>query len=128
MEKKMPESIKSFISKIEDTRSSRVITYVTSDKQPPLAAKIALDTIPIFYAHLKRIGKVNKIDLFLYSAGGDIILPWRLVSLIREYCKSFSVLIPYKAHSAATMIALGADSIIMGPLGELSPIDPSIGT
>ena len=121
-------NVNSLISKIETTRGSRVITYVTSDRQPPLAAKIALDTIPIFYTHLKKIGKVKKIDLFLYSAGGDIILPWRLVNLIREYCKNFSVLIPYKAHSAATMIALGADSIVMGPLGELSPIDPSIGT
>jgi hypothetical protein len=36
------------------------------------------------------------------------------------------VLVPFRAHSAATMIALGADSIIMGKEGELSPIDPTI--
>ena len=53
------------------------------------------------------------------------MVPWRLVSMIREYCDKFSVLIPYKAHSAATMIALGADEIVMSGLSELSPIDPS---
>jgi len=52
-------------------------------------------------------------------------VPWRLVSMIREYCNKFSVLVPYKAHSAATMIALGADEIVMSDLSELSPIDPS---
>jgi transcription antitermination factor NusG len=43
----------------------------------------------------------------------------------REYCDHFSVLVPYKAHSAATMIALGADEIVMSDMSELSPIDPS---
>jgi len=37
----------------------------------------------------------------------------------------FSVIIPYKAHSAATMISLGADEIVMSDMSELSPIDPS---
>ncbi len=53
------------------------------------------------------------------------MVPWRLVSMIREYCDHFSVIVPYKAHSAATMIALGADEIIMSDMSELSPIDPS---
>ena len=53
------------------------------------------------------------------------MVPWRLVSMIREYCDKFSVLVPYKAHSAATMIALGADEITMSDLSEISPIDPS---
>jgi hypothetical protein len=35
------------------------------------------------------------------------------------------VLVPYKAHSAGTMIALGADEILMSDLSEISPIDPS---
>jgi ClpP class serine protease len=33
--------------------------------------------------------------------------------------------VPYKAHSAGTMIALGADEIVMSDLSEISPIDPS---
>lgn len=53
------------------------------------------------------------------------MVPWRMVSMIREYCHKFSVLVPYKAHSSATMIALGADEIVMSNLSELSPIDPS---
>ena len=113
------------IQKIESIRQSRVITYLTSDRIGPINARIAGDVIPIISRQLRMIGKVSNIDLFLYSTGGDTMVPWRLVSMIREYCDKFSVLIPYKAHSAATMIALGADEIVMTDLGELSPIDPS---
>lgn len=117
-----------FIDQLERERGSKVITYIVSDREPreQLGGQIALDVIPVFYRHLREIGETEKLDLFLYSRGGHTIAPWRLVNLVREYCKNFSVLIPYRAHSAATLIALGANEIIMGPLAELSPIDPSI--
>lgn len=116
---------KELIAQIEQTRGSKVITYLTSDRQGPVNARIAMDIIPIFSRQLRLMGKVGKIDLFLYSSGGDTMVPWRLVSMIREYCDTFSVLIPYKAHSSATMISLGADEIVMSDLSEISPIDPS---
>src|SRR5271169_3468979 len=100
---------KQLIRQIEDLRKSRVITYLTSDRQGPFNARIAMDVIPLVSKQMQAIGKIKNIDLFLYSAGGDTLVPWRLVSMIREYCSKFSVVVPYKAHSAATMIALGAD-------------------
>ncbi len=116
---------KPFIQKIEELRNSRVISYLTSDRQGPINARVAMDIIPIVSRQLRAIGRTKNIDLFLYSAGGDTMVPWRLVSMMREYCDKFSVIIPYKAHSAATMISLGADEIVMSDLSELSPIDPS---
>jgi len=116
---------KSLIQQIEGLRNSRVITYITCDRQGPVNARIAGDIIPIISRQLRTIDKTPNIDLFLYSTGGDTMVPWRLVSMIREYCDKFSVLIPYKAHSAATMISLGADEILMTDLSEISPIDPS---
>jgi len=116
---------KQIIEKIEGLRNSRVITYITSDRQGPINARIAGDVIPIISSQLRKIGKTDNIDLFLYSSGGDTMVPWRMVSMIREYCEKFSVLIPFKAHSSATMISLGADEIVMSDLSELSPIDPS---
>ncbi|MEK9153132.1 MAG: hypothetical protein AAB723_00860 [Patescibacteria group bacterium] len=119
---------KQLIQKIEKLRNSQVITYLTSDRQGAPgtpSARIAMDIVPIISKHLRAIGKTENIDLFLYSSGGDTMVPWRLVAMMREYCDKFSVLIPYKAHSAATMISLGADEIIMSDLSELSPIDPS---
>ncbi|MDP3041685.1 MAG: hypothetical protein Q8N62_02990 [Candidatus Omnitrophota bacterium] len=123
--KYIPMDRNTLIKQIEGLRKSRVITYLTSDRQGPVNARIAMDVVPIISRQLRTIGKTQNIDLFLYSTGGDTMVPWRLVSMIREYCDKFSVLVPYKAHSAATMVALGADEIVMSDLSELSPIDPS---
>lgn len=116
------------IQLLEKKRKSKIIAYITSDRPGLLNAQMSGDVIPWFYRQLKEIGFSKRIDLFIYSSGGDIIVPWRLTNLIREFCDEFGVIIPYKSHSAATLLAMGADEILMGPLGELSPIDPMITT
>lgn len=45
---------------------------------------------------------------------------------MREFCEKLAVLIPFRAHSSGTILALGADEIVMGPMGELGPVDPSV--
>ena len=70
---------KELIKKIEERRKSKVITYITSDRQGPVNARVAMDIIPIISKQLRQIGKVENIDLFLYSTGGDTMVPWRLV-------------------------------------------------
>lgn len=89
-------------------------------------AQIAEDAVRPMFEHLRSIGKTDKIDLFLYSVGGLTDVPWRIVTMIREFADEFAVLIPYKAMSAATMISLGADEVVMGRKGELGPIDPQL--
>jgi hypothetical protein len=116
---------KELIKEIQNIRSSKVIVYFTGDRQLAIA-RIADDAVRPLYNHLLSIGKNTKIDLLLYSRGGDVSVPWRIVSMFREFCDEFSILIPYKAHSAATLMSLGADSIIMGKKAELSPIDPTL--
>ena len=117
---------KNLIQKIEDKRNSKVITYVTGDRQP-FVTKVAEDIIPIFARHLEKIGRQKTISLFLYTRGGDMITPIRLIKLIRSYADEVEMIIPYRAHSAGTLISIGADKIVMGRLGELSPVDPSTG-
>lgn len=112
------------IQTIEESRKSRLIVYVTGDRQP-FVTKIADDVVPIFNRHLENFGNTNKISLFIYTRGGDMVAPIRLVKLIKSYAKDFEIIIPYRAHSAGTLIALGANKILMGKLGELSPTDPS---
>jgi hypothetical protein len=109
---------------IEQQRGTSVVCYVTSDRQGA-SGKIASDAIPWLYRHLQAAGKSTGVDLVLYSTGGTTMTAWRIVSLFREFAERFCVLIPYKAHSAATLIALGADEIVMLPTSELSPVDPS---
>jgi hypothetical protein len=123
------EQRNALIESIEKKRKSKVIAYVTSDRRG-LEVQIASDVVPILHEHILAIPEAerSKLDLFLYSRGGHGDVPWSIVSMFREYCQqgSFSVLIPYRAHSAATVIALGADEIVMTRKSELGPIDTTI--
>jgi hypothetical protein len=90
---------------------------------------MAVDVIPVIYRHLqalKTAKKDTRIDLFLHSNGGDGIVPWRLVTLIREFCAEFNFLVPFRAFSAATLTALGADNVVMHRMGMLGPTDPTV--
>lgn len=116
------------IKKIEKYRRSKIIVYFVGDR-PIVKAQIASDSIRWLYDHLEGLNNnkpVDRIDFYVYSRGGNLETPWPLVTVLREYCKNFNVLIISKAFSATTLVALGADKIIMSRKGELGPIDPQI--
>lgn len=115
------------IAEIERLRSSRVLCYLTS-LRPNVLANISEDAVRVMFDHLLALPSrpVPRLDLYLCSNGGSAVLPWRIVTLLREFAREVNVLVPYRAYSAATMIALGADQIVMHPFAELGPIDPTV--
>lgn len=128
MDKPTDVSIQTIINQIEESEKSFCVSYINGQKNPPelFGTQIALDVIPIFYNILQDAGKQRKISLIIRSQGGDIDAPLPIVSLFREYCDKLDIIIPENAHSAATLMSLGCDKIIMTPVSSLSPIDPQI--
>src|SRR3970282_881677 len=108
------------ISTIEDTRGARVLSLVTGDRRGH-ETRIAADMLPLAYEHLRAFGHVPEIDLFLYTTEGDTLAAWGLANLIREYCDRFAVIVPFRCLSAGTLIALGADEILLAPGAQLGP-------
>jgi hypothetical protein len=114
------------IQQLQAARKSYLVTYVTSTR-PGVDLPMGDDAIRLIYDHLvKKPADAKQVDLFIHSNGGSGTVPWRLVNLIREFAERFEVLIPHRAYSAATLTALGADKIVMHPMGELGPIDPTV--
>jgi len=114
-------------SEIEQKQNTKLVLYVTGD-QKPWETQIHQEVLDYFAVHLDSINKVPKISLVLYSRGGSTLAAWSLVNLIRQFCRSLEIIVPSKAHSAATLMCLGADKIIMTKQATLGPIDPSINT
>lgn len=110
--------------KLEEMRNSKLLVYVTSDRQNA-ETNIGADILAPIANHLDTIGDVEKITLFLYSNGGSTLAGWSLVNLIRSFCKDFEVIIPFKCQSTATLISLGTNRIVMTKQATLGPIDPS---
>ncbi len=117
------ERRKALLAELEALRGSRVLAYVTGDRNP-VPVKMDDDHVVPFHDHLRGFGPCDRIDLFLYSRGGDIEVPWRIVTALRAAARAWNVLVPFRAASGATLVALGADAIVMGRHGELGPIDP----
>lgn len=116
------------IKQIGDLQKSFCLSIVYGQKQPQnlFATQIAFDVLPILYEILELQGKTKKISFVVRSNGGIIDAPLPIINLIREYCEEIEIIIPENAHSAATLIALAGDNIIMTPMSSLSPIDPQI--
>jgi len=114
-----------YYKQLKDEFQGAVIAYITGDR-PGFETRIAQDVIDLFIAQLDKIGPVERIVLYLYTRGGDTSAAWNIVNLLRMYCEDLLVVVPHKAHSAGTIISLGANKIIMTKQATLSPIDPSL--
>lgn len=114
---------KRLIGEIEKLRGSRVLSYITGDRAPT-PAQIGDDAVRPIYEQLRKMGHVPRLDVFIYSRGGAIDVPWRIATALRTAADEWNILIPFRANSAATLLALGADEIVLGRQGELGPIDP----
>jgi len=63
----------------------------------------------------------------LNSPGGDPNAAEKLLIMCRErFTEGFYTIVPNYAKSAATLICLGSDKILMGYMAELGPVDPQI--
>lgn len=70
---------------------------------------------------------IEELDLVLHSGGGDPDVAYRLIELLRHHTRDNNVrinaCIPRYAKSAATLLCLGADKIILHEIAELGPLD-----
>ncbi len=110
---------------LQQKLASKLVVYFTADS-PIVGGMVSEDAILPMFDHLRAIGKQKRITLYLYSPGGQLETPWKLVSMLREFCEELHVIVPYKAYSAATMICIGTDKIHMTSKAELGPIDPAL--
>jgi hypothetical protein len=80
------------------------------------------------YEHLRRLGRVRRLDLVLATHGGSATAARRLALLLHDYTDHLTVLIAHRAWSAGTLLAMAAHELVLGPLAELGPLDPRIGS
>ena len=91
-----------------------------------VGASIDTADIPAIGDALLSIGEVEQLNLIINGPGGDGTVAEKIIELCRAHCKQFRVVVPNRAKSAATIIALGADEIVMGYCSELGPIDAQV--
>jgi len=111
------------IRAIEEGSGTHLICYVSGR-----GASIDRDDAAGFMDVLHEVGPDDNIDLLLHTRGGDVDAAEKLVALVQATVGSaqLRIIIPDLAKSAGTLMALGADTLIMSESSELGTIDPQI--
>ncbi len=66
------------------------------------------------------------LDIIIHSPGGLAEATESILRYLRGRFDPIRAFVPIAAKSAATMLALGCDEIVMGAHSELGPIDPQV--
>jgi hypothetical protein len=115
------EKTRRLIRVLEGELNEPLITYWNSTN-----GSICSNDVIALYGVLRNIGPVERLSLFIKSDGGDGQSALRMVNLLRRFTKHLTVLAPLECASAATMLVLGAEEVLMGPLAYLSAVDTSL--
>jgi len=111
------------IKDIEEITKRNLVVYFTDCDRTNALIEQSDDVV--FYELLNKIeGKA--IDLFLETNGGFTDATEKICGLLRQATDDLRVIVPRRAKSNGTVIALCGSSILMGFQSELGPIDPHL--
>jgi hypothetical protein len=128
-DEQVAERVSQEVQKIADQFAAQLSNYCLLSLYEPLDSIDSWDSNRI-YSALEAENRNHDKDVLLMTAspGGRIEPAYQISKICKTFAKGkFVVTIPRAAKSATTLIALGADEIHMGLLGELGPIDPQLG-
>jgi hypothetical protein len=79
-----------------------------------------------FFSERAHLSQDAQVVVLIDSLGGSAKSAYQLAKFFRNYSHRFVAMVPRTAKSAATLLALGADEIILGNAGELGPVDAQV--
>lgn len=68
----------------------------------------------------------DELDLVIHSGGGSAHAAYQAMTLLRLHASRIYACVPFWAKSAATLLCIGADKIVLGEHAELGPLDVQI--
>ena len=116
---------------LSDLTKRPLIVYATAFHNP-IKAQVAAPFLSIdlsdkdgFNEVTQKI-KADKVDVFIHSPGGSAEATESIVKILRNRFKDIRFIITGAAKSAATMLAMSGDVILMDDAAEVGPIDPQV--
>ncbi|MGH9893182.1 MAG: SDH family Clp fold serine proteinase, partial [bacterium] len=116
---------------IEAASGRRIIIYAAD----PMKAAVGPLQIPVFIFQedvtplidiFQSVPEGSDVDMFVESPGGSAQGVELIVRLLRKRFRSVRFIVPHTAMSAATMLVMSGDDMLMDHRSSLGPIDPQI--
>ncbi|MFY3138033.1 SDH family Clp fold serine proteinase [Achromobacter xylosoxidans] len=118
MEKKGMEPLKNAIQELAEEQSDRDFILISRGVTRELHHDLS--------EHLATKKRHTKCTVFLTTRGGDADGGYRTARCLRHNYEHVRLIIPSLCKSAGTLIAIGADELVIGDLGELGPLDVQV--
>lgn len=116
-----------YLRQLNELTGRGVILYATAwfETRPthPLELQIGLPDMQGLMEVVSDL-RERELDIILHSPGGSADAAESMVEFLRERFGHVRVFVPIAAMSAATMVALSANELVMGQHSQLGPIDP----
>lgn len=112
------------MKELEKITGRRILVYISNLTHPDSA--VTREDIAPFYEIVASLDDQSDVDLMIESPGGDPNAAETLVHTLLSKAGHLRVVVPQAAKSAATLISLAADEILMSNTSELGPIDPQV--
>lgn len=111
------------IRDVQEATGRTLLVYFASISDP--RAQIAPGD-DAYFVEMLRDAAGGPVDLLIETPGGWTDPTEKIASILRTIAPDLRVIVPCRAKSNGTMLALVGQQIIMGPCSELGPADPLI--
>lgn len=100
--------------------------FMQTPQGPPNSLQVGSADMTGFMELCSNTTDSKELDLFLHSPGGDGEAADQICAYLRTQFDHIRAIVPLYAMSAATMMALSANVVVMGAHSQLGPIDPQL--
>jgi ClpP class serine protease len=120
------------IAQLERKRNSRVVLLVHRQETMkllgfPVARYIDINDSEDVLRAIQMTDDDVPLDIILHTPGGLVVAALQIARAVRDHKAKVTAFVPHYAMSGGTLIALGADEIVMSPHSVLGPVDPQLG-
>jgi len=103
------------IRKYEETTGARLVVMID---------QIFHHSVTFIEELLVGANPEEPLHLLLSSPGGNGEVAVRILRALQSRCSRLTIIVPDMAKSAATILCLGANEILMSASSDLGPVDP----
>jgi ClpP class serine protease len=117
---------------ISRQREATVITLIHRQESLsllgfPLVRYIDIDDSESILRAIRDTPPERGIEIILHTPGGLVLAAQQIAGALADHAGKVTAVVPHYAMSGGTLIALGADEIVLDPHSVLGPVDPQLG-
>jgi ClpP class serine protease len=120
------------LARLSKLRTATVITLIHRQESVsllgiPLVRYIDIDDAEGVLRAIRETPSGRDIEIILHTPGGLVLAAEQIARALAQHDGKVTAVVPHYAMSGGTLIALGADEILIDQHAALGPVDPQLG-